>query len=196
MPDSQLTRATEFMNREVKDYIEGDLNKLLNTTVEPDGTGGLAVPIGLTCFSIMDYFGFLTRAGANVQKEKTADNITHFIEHYFPRTPNPPPPADLLIKIFRHGLMHQFFPKACGISSHPHRGIIVGLVDAETSCMYVKDLANAVLFGLNEIRKELAGRDGIKLAKTMNERLDHLIEEDHKALADLKHLIKSYLASF
>ena len=169
------------MANEVACYIESDLERLLTETrPEADGTGGLAVPLGLTCFAITDYFGFLTREGSGVNKIQTEKNISHFIEHWLPQSRLGCSPA-LLRRIFRNGMTHQFFAKASGITRGNRQGMIV-TTDRDLPELNADALADTVLGALKTIDQSVAAPEGDTLALRMNQRLDQLAEEDQQEL--------------
>jgi hypothetical protein len=53
------------------------------------------------------------------ERDKTKKNIRYMLEHWLGSDYNIPLNKTLLIELFRHGVAHQFFPKAAGISKSP-----------------------------------------------------------------------------
>ena len=177
-------RVREFMANEVAKYIVQDLERLITETwPRRDGTGGLAVPLGLTCFAIMDYFGFLTRRGSRVNKRQGSQNILFFVDNWLPKPRLGSSPA-VLTRIFRHGMTHQFFAKASGITRGDRSRVIVR-IPQDIPVLNVDALADAVLDGLRSIDRAVSATDGSQLALRMNQRLDQLIAEDYQELSEL-----------
>lgn len=99
-------------------YIKSDLTNMLNI-YPANGCGGCNFPLALSVLSSMDWLGFLIRGiepGKDLSKEtiRSQENILAFMD-FFP-IDYPERMKLCLVKIFRHGLTHQYFPKHSGIS--------------------------------------------------------------------------------
>jgi len=98
----QIYPAIDLYNRLVPQYNNGVLN-VMHT---------------MFLCSVIDHFGKIMRI-ANVNSAmplnsgQNYNNFTHFIENYFPV--NERCKSDIIYKLFRNGVMHQFFPKSSGV---------------------------------------------------------------------------------
>ncbi|MDJ1472830.1 hypothetical protein [Xanthocytophaga flava] len=119
----------EYMNR-FEDYFYKDLDVLLSIKKDADGFGACATAQAMLVFSAVDLFSYLTRGSSEMRKLSNGDPITDedllkagnntdsfkiFLKkrRYFPEIDE----NDIgnLIAIYRHGIVHQYFPKYCGI---------------------------------------------------------------------------------
>ncbi|MFA6218143.1 MAG: hypothetical protein WDL87_10890 [Candidatus Omnitrophota bacterium] len=167
-------RVCQLMDK-TKVYVETDLRKMLDSECNSDeySSGGLAVPIGLTCFAAMDLFGFLL---GKSKKSVTEHNFEIFMglfpEQGYEQYAKP------LNEFYRNGLSHHFFPKGCGIKrGHPKDKILERGLDQEEKLLdylNVDALANAVLGSLERIREELRQPNSVELIKNINKQLNHL----------------------
>ena len=112
-----------FLTYSVTDYILPDF-KRLREEVRPDQDGkglrGCTIPTAMFAFSVLDLVGFLMRPDSNAKRAETSKNISSLFSVAAGLFPSEyESSSEVLIKLFRHGLMHQVFPKACGIAKTP-----------------------------------------------------------------------------
>ncbi len=175
-------RVYQLMDK-TKVYIETDLRKMLDSECNSDeySSGGLAVPIGLTCFATMDLFGFLL---GKSKKSVTEHNFINFMG-FFPGQ-GYEQYAKPLNEFYRNGLSHHFFPKGCGIKRGcPKDKILARGLDQDNKpldYLNVDALASAVLSSLERIREELREPNSDELIKNINKQLNHLKNEASKKL--------------
>lgn len=91
---------------------------LFNQVVPQNASGTLNVMHTMYLCSVVDHFGKIMRVanmGSDLplQSGQNANNFKFFVENYFPSSDNCK--GDILYKLFRNGVMHQFFPKASGV---------------------------------------------------------------------------------
>lgn len=120
-------------------YLIGDINAMMEKADQENNVdefrNQLAVPITSAIFSILDVFGFLIRNDENDEskvkiefKKNNSLNIAYailkwngfgFPEYDIQNLPNKTDNDELFkfINIYRHGIMHTFFPKAFSISN-------------------------------------------------------------------------------
>jgi hypothetical protein len=185
-PDAKR-RISEFLGTEVENYLIPDLERLTNE-VRPEGKAGLracSVPLALFCFAIVDYFGFLMRSDErNPDKRKTEKNIRWlFVESgRFPVVYSKS--SRILVRLFRHGIAHQCFPKACGLGKcgpkHPLFFVVEGALQ-----LNVDVLAKDVLKFLQQLKTDIAADDESAIAVRMDSRLTQLNQEDHREAEEL-----------
>ncbi|WP_420627619.1 hypothetical protein [Candidatus Leptofilum sp.] len=111
-----------ILEKVVKGYIVGDLRKMLGIEVDPNAHGNLNFPIALYTFTSLEYLGYLVSSRPLTELNGhgyTQKRILDFITHHFSAQDK----AEVFklenefVKMFRHGLAHEFFPKmSAGIS--------------------------------------------------------------------------------
>lgn len=111
------TRAV-FLTEIVKGYMIGDLKRLLSIKVIPNYDGNCNFPIALYVFSCMDFLGYLIAEKDFDPGGDTINRINAYIENAFTEKDRweLEPHMGELVKRFRHGLGHEFFPRMGGIS--------------------------------------------------------------------------------
>lgn len=92
--------------------------ELYNELVPKYNNGTLNVMQTMFLCSVIDHFGKIMRVGnigsdQPLKSGQNAHNFKFFIEQYFPAQEKCK--GDIIYKLFRNGVMHQFFPKASGI---------------------------------------------------------------------------------
>lgn len=109
-----------FISENLEGYMKVDIRVLMDTkSDEATGYGGLNFPLALYIFSCMDYLGFLTSKDKYSPSGDTKNRIMAFIEQFFPQNSIDQihKLEDVFVNYFRHGLTHEYFPKAAsGIS--------------------------------------------------------------------------------
>ena len=110
-------RMQNFFDNEICTFVLPDIDRLTNE-IRPNeqGLGGCTVPLAMILFSLIDLFGFLMRPDQNANKRNTRRNFEHLLSEsrYFSETYTEN--WHMILSLFRHGIMHQFFPKASGIA--------------------------------------------------------------------------------
>jgi hypothetical protein len=178
-------RVLGFFDCEVSMYILKDIDKLNAIKPNSDGLGGCTVPLAMMLFAVIDLFGYLLRDDRNPDKKDTLGNFRYLMSgkvNLFPKMYNDD--YKTIVKLFRHGLIHQFFPKASGIAKaglgkpliFENSGILNLNVDVLS-----KDVKNA----LEKIKQSIAENRDNNLAERISERLDKLAKEDYQTLNSL-----------
>ena len=186
---SQHRLIDDFFAVRLKQFLFPDL-KRLRQEIRPDGNvRGCTTATAMLAFSAMDLLGFLMRDDPSAKKEQSAKNIRFFIDSLFPY--DQARHATVLVRLFRHGAMHQTLPKACGISKpDPPNDHLIFYKDEETPHLNVDVLVDSLFVAI----EALAGRkdEDPELARRMNCRLGELQEDDRKerqALRDQGDLV-------
>ena len=187
--DSQFLNARkrmiEFFDNEISHYVLPDIERLTNE-IGPNhkDPGGCTIPLALTLFSLIDLFAFLITTDQKADKRKTERNYQYFLADsgYFPKhyTDN----WERILKLFRHGLTHQYFPKASGIK---RAGSCKPLVYKQNSIpvLNVDVLSKDVVDSINLIRADIIENKDRNLILRMNSRLDSLAKDDYQQRAEL-----------
>lgn len=184
--DVPKTSIQRFLNGEVPKYIIPDIHRMLQ--LRPQGNEGLAgctIPTAMFLFVVADLFGFLVRTDSERPKLKdTPGNLRAIFAHPIANFPTDySTRVDILCHLFRHGLMHQIFPKAAGI-----RKVGVQTEVGARAPLFKNfdglDHLNVDRFGfdvlkmLANFREKLADNSRADLNKQMSERLDQMSKRD------------------
>ena len=180
-------RVLGFFYNEVSMYIITDIERLTNE-IRPDpitNLGGCTVPLAMMLFTVLDLFGFLCRDDNNPRKSDTLGNFRYILSskaNFFQKEYEDN--CEKIVKLFRHGIMHQFFCKASGISK---AGLNSPLV-FQSEGLYVLNvdiLSKDVQKVLYAIKQTIEGNKDPDLAERINSRLDLLAREDYETLMSL-----------
>jgi hypothetical protein len=178
-------RVLRFFEDEIERFLIKDIDVLTKIRPDPSGDGGCTVPLAMFLFAAMDLFGYLIRDDeVSPDKKATRKNLTYLLRKagLFPGEYSAK--SEVIVDLFRHGLMHQVFPKASGIAKW---GLDEPLIDASpTPTLNVDVLARDVVRALRELRMRIATAQDDDLAERMNRRLDVLADDDHQKLLDLR----------
>jgi hypothetical protein len=180
-------RIIGFFNKEVSMYILRDIDRLTNE-IRPDkdtGLRGCTVPLAMMLFAVIDLFGYLTRDDENPRKTDTLGNFKYLMSekaNLFPKIYNDN--YEKIVKLFRHGLIHQFFSKASGISKAGLGNPLI-FESSGISNLNVDVLSKGVQDALEKIKKSIAENRDNNLFERMNSRLDKLAKEDYETLNSL-----------
>ena len=180
-------RVLGFFDTEVSKYILKDIDKLSEIRPDKTGYGVCAVAHAMMLFAVIDLFGYLIRDNDNPNKKETMKNFQYLMskkaslfpekyEDYYKK----------IVKLFRHGLVHQFFPKASGMSK---AGLKIPLMFEDksgTPILNVDILSKDVVEALERIKKTITEKGNSNLVERINERLDKLAKEDFDTLNKLK----------
>lgn len=109
-----------FIREVVGGWMLGDLDRMTSELkVAPNSRGNCNFPIALYIFACMEFLGYLVSPSEIKDGEKnyTEKRIWSYIELTFGNNIKKfQPYKNIFVKIFRHGLSHEFFAKAAGIS--------------------------------------------------------------------------------
>jgi hypothetical protein len=151
MNDLQIEENAKNFFTAIDMYTLKDLEKMLECVDYTHSHQRLAVPIALTCFSLLDIVGFLIRDidTMNIEGEQPeSKNCSNTYNHsnplkdtkanlecslkYFFGEEIKQLERDRLINLYRHGIIHSSFPKNSGIHNSPERKEIItssGILD-------------------------------------------------------------------
>lgn len=186
-------RVQNFFNDEISFYVLPDIN-LLTNEIRPDSNGqkGCTAPLAMMLFSIIDLIGFLMREDENAKKEETTKNFEFLLSKsgFFPEIYSESNNWEKIVKLFRHGLIHQFFPKACAISKAGKDNPLIFEVKYGEKNIYnlnVDILSRDLVDVIFKIKEYISKNDGVnkEFILRMNRRLDVLAKEDYEDLDKL-----------
>lgn len=193
LPPSVLSRQEPwqaFFDGAIDLYVLPDIQRLTDE-IRPDNVGpssglrGCTIPLAMMLFAAIDLFGFLTRPEPNADKLQTSRNMRYFLgeRDYFEQTYEDN--SKLLVEIYRHGLMHQIFPKASAIAK---AGADQPLIDRQRGnhILNVDRLSTDVVAAMQRIRQDLEENRHPELTARMNGRLRQLQEEDTRAASRMR----------
>lgn len=105
-----------FFGEIIECYMLADLAKIEGNYDPSNKCGNCNFPLALQIFSCMDFIGWLISEPKN-NTDETAKNIESFVSSLFsPTRKMQVQEVTKFAKIFRHGLSHEYFAKASGIS--------------------------------------------------------------------------------
>lgn len=177
-------RMRNFFDNEICTFVLPDIDRLTNE-IRPNKQGlrGCTIPLAMMLFSLIDLFGFLMRPDQNANKRNTRRNFEHLLSGsgYFSETYMEN--WYMILSLFRHGIMHQFFPKASGIAK---AGANTPLIFERENIpiLNVDALSTDLVQAINQIRTDMIRGNDSNLILRMNNRLDELAEDDYDELAD------------
>lgn len=189
--NTKYPNLASFLIHNVNEYILPDL-KRLREEIRPDFSDpkalrGCTVPTAMFAFAILDLVGFLIRPEPDAKREETTKNITFILSSTSGLFPDEyQSSTSLLIKLFRHGLMHQVFPKASGIAKIPNH-IKLSLIFYQPKGLpnlNVDKLVDDLIIALATLDKCVRTDD--VLASRMEQRISFLIDEDYKQLEKMR----------
>ena len=178
-------RVLGFFDNEVSMYILKDIDKLNEIRPDKDGLCGCTVPLAMMLFAIIDFFGYLTRDDVNPRKPDTLGNFKYLLSEkagFFPKIYDDN--CDKIVKLFRHGLIHQFFPKASDIAKAGLGNPLI-FESSGISNLNVDVLSKDVKEALGKIKQSIAKNCDNNLVERINSRLDKLAKEDYETLNSL-----------
>ena len=180
---SAKQRIIGFFAHEISMHVLPDIDRLTNE-IRPDAKGlrGCTVPLGMMVFAIIDLFGYLMRDDKQANKRETLKNFTYLFSKtnaYFPELYHDN--CEKIVKLFRHGLIHQFFPKASGITK---AGFQQPLIFEKSGIpnLNVDVLSADLTAALGKIKQYIIEDHDENMVIRMNERLDKLSKEDYDDL--------------
>jgi hypothetical protein len=179
-------------------YIVPDLRVLRK--IRPQGHKGVeacTIPTAMFASSILDLLGFLIRP-PRANKNHTEENICFACS---PKAGLLPAEYDgvskALVCMFRHGLMHQIFVKASGVSKPMETRPLIFYLDRPSPILNVDRFVDDLLEAVQKFRSLACPNQGNVLAKQVNDRLHQLQKEDLNLLRDIqrKGIIKPQAAN-
>jgi hypothetical protein len=180
-------RVLNFFDTEVSMYILKDIERLTNE-VRPDkdtGLRGCTIPLAMMLFAVIDLFGYLTRDDNDPSKSDTLANFQFIMSeraNFFPDIYREK--CEKIVKLFRHGLIHQFFPKASGISK-AGSGYPLIFESSGIPNLNVDVLSKDVFEALEKLKHFIIENRDPDLVERINNRLDILAKEDYETLNSL-----------
>ncbi len=180
-------RVLGFFSSEVSMYILQDIDKLTNE-IRPDketGLRGCTVPLAMMLFAVIDLFGYLSRDDATPRKTDTMGNFKYLMSErigLFPQIYSDN--CEKIVKLFRHGLIHQFFPKASGIAKASSRYPLI-FESSGIPNLNVDVLSKDVFEALEKLKQFIIENRDPDLVERINNRLDILAREDYETLNSL-----------
>jgi len=177
-------RMRNFFDNEISNFVLPDIDRLTNE-IRPNDQGlrGCTVPLAMLLFSLIDLLGFLMRPDQNANKRKTRRNFEYLLSEsrYFSETY-----AEnwkMILELFRHGIMHQFFPKASGITKAGRNTPLI-FMHEDKPTLNVDALSTDLVEAINRIRGDIISGSGSDLIVRMNDRLGKLAKDDYDELAE------------
>ena len=162
-------------------YILSDIKTLENIQCDENnkGLGLCAIPQAMFLFSIVNLFGNLMKKPEKQETRQAFQYIFGVQSNLFPEVYSQN--WEALLELYRNGLMHQIFPKGCGISKgkvkaplleKDEKGRIINL----NVNVFTRDLKNAI----EKIKTRIASEEHTELAIRMNRKLDILADYDFR----------------
>ena len=172
------SRMQRFLDGETVDYLIPDIERLIALRPQgPKGLGGCTVATGMFLFVIMDFIGYLCRADTRKPKlDDTKGNLKALFHHPLSDLPREySGRLDTLVSLFRHGMMHQIFPKAAGIRKAGRNVALFQRLDG-LDHLNVDRMGHDVIIMLKRFQQGLTNDP--QLDRQMSERLDRLSSTD------------------
>lgn len=177
-------RMQSFFDNEICNFVLPDIDRLTNE-IRPNEQGlrGCAVPLSMMLFSLIDLFGFLMQPDQNANKRNTRRNFEYLLSEsgYFTETYSAN--LHMILTLFRHGIMHQFFPKASGIAKAGDNKPLI-FVNENIPTLNVDVLSADLVRAIDHIRANVLNGNDSDLILRMNNRLDELAQDDYDELAE------------
>jgi hypothetical protein len=180
--NADLQRVLEFFSNEIEQYVIGDLVRLRE--IRPDketGLRGCAVPQAMLVFAVLNLFGYL------INERETANTLENFKAIFSSKQGLFPAEyekeACRIVKLFRHGMMHQFFPKASAVAKVGENMPLI--LSQDTPCLNVDRLTKDVINAIRELRQRVASENYDDLMERINSRLNALARDDFGKAAKL-----------
>lgn len=119
-------KVLQFL-RQLCDYVQGDLETFHEIIPNTKGQRGCGVGEVLTCFSVMDIFGYLynpANRSHEKQSRENTENLRYALtnKNLFSDILQNVSHADVVIHLFRHALAHHYLPRQIGLIKPPVPG--------------------------------------------------------------------------
>ena len=190
MEDSILN----FLNGEMSIYIIPDIQRL--NSLRPkgrEGAAGCTIPTAMLLFATADLFGYLIRDDCrNPKIDDTKANLRALFSHRLGSFPSEyTDRLDTLVYLFRHGLMHQVFPKMAGIQKKGPSSPLFTFFD-DLDHLNVDKFSDDVLKMISNFKNNLSKPEWSTLCDQMSKRLNkmaknNLFEMTYKRKAEQSH---------
>ena len=185
-----LSAVSGFFSWDVDQMILPDLHRLRNG-IRPDSCGlaGCTVPTAMFAFAVIDLIGYLIRPDPEAKRDETLKNITFALSGQaglFPAGYEKRSKA--LVLLFRHGMMHQVFPKAAGLAKLPcgEARPVVFFSEGGTPNLNVDRLVDDLLAALSTLKDRVFSPASAPLATRMEDRIRILNTADQCQLQKLR----------
>ena len=184
--DMKQKRVLSFFDVEIGQFILGDLDMLAHIRPHPSTQlGGCTAPQAMLIFAVLDLLGFLINDDPNARKTETAKNFQVIFSSELELFPEIYQAAtDVLVKLFRHGIVHQFFPKASGMGKYGSSLPFI-LRSRQIPTLNIDRLTEDFTNAVRVLRERIASGRYNALAERINHRLDGLAHDDYKDLQEL-----------
>ena len=183
--NAKVRRVLNYFDTELEKYVIGDLLRLSQIRPEgKDGLQGCTVPQAMLIFATLDLLGYLINKDPKACKLRTYDNYKAIFSstlYLFPLEYDKK--KNNIVKIFRHGLIHQVFPKASAIAKHSIARPLISELPDGRPCLNVDRFCLDFINATRKLRACIKSGDHDELAEQMNDRLDQLAQEDYDELA-------------
>jgi len=178
-----------FFNHDIGKMIVPDLQRL-RREIRPDRSGlaGCTVPTAMFAFAVLDLVGYLTREDPNARRDQTEKNIQHALSRFSPLEYSRY--ADLLIKLVRHGIVHQALPKAAGIAK-ADAARLVTFGSRGIPGVNVDRLVDDLLEVLGALETEVRSAPNGQLARRMKCRVEELQKTDAELGSKIMKIAKA-----
>lgn len=161
---SKVVLAQDFFDEVVQGLMLADLNNLVTKiAVIPNSGGNCNFPIVLFIFSCIEFLGYLTaeeliEGGQEYTKGRIFSYINLFFDEKYKVQLNAK--ENDFVDIFRHGLSHEFFAKAAGVSRQ--KEILIG-TDAITNVLVLDadEFYKAFRLSTEVLRDKISSESGI-----------------------------------
>ena len=181
-------RVIQFFDTEIEKYVLQDLDCLSKIRPDPNTSlRGCTIPQAMLIFAVLDLLGYLVDEDPKASKKNTSKNYNAIFSSKLGLFPvQYEQDSDKIVKLFRHGIIHQFFPKASGISKATGDKPLIFPM-GEILCLNVDRLSSDLVHVISVLRRRIESgpNDDDDFVERINSRLDILIMEDFDELAKL-----------
>jgi hypothetical protein len=182
-----------YFKRVIHKYVLPDLTRLTEE-IRPDehGLRGCTVPLAMMLFAVADVFGFLLReidSGTDLRDalKQSGRNVRKFFKlDYFDvdwglaNAWSPEKKAGAMWEVFRCGLAHEVFPKACGIAK-PDKELPLIYFEDNAPVLNVDVLSEGVVNALKTIEADVILAKDPAVLQQMDTRLSVVFKNDREA---------------
>ena len=176
MEDSILN----FINGEMSKYIIPYIQRLNSLRPQGrEGTAGCTIPTAMLLFATADLFGYLIRNDCrNPKLDDTKANLKALFSHPLGNFPSEyADRLNILVYLFRHGLMHQVFPKMAGMQKKGPNSPLFSFFD-DLDHLNVGRFSEDILEMISNFKKNLSKPEWATLCDQMSKRLNKMAKND------------------
>ncbi|MBM4326911.1 MAG: hypothetical protein FJ118_07070 [Deltaproteobacteria bacterium] len=190
-------RVVDHFDRVVLGYVREDIRHLLEQ-IKPDGQGlgSCAVPLAMTVFSAMNFLGALICLKG--EPDDTKASIKAFCNRFMSKVNKlyqKETAQEVFIDLFRHGLAHQFLPKACAITRDPRMNEVLGDFPEGTLTLQSDVLAKDFLRAIELLYEKVSKGKNQTLVLQIAQKLDELRQKDDATRGELRGKVERCLTS-